>query len=69
MTAQGIDNPPPWHAAYPAPNATPGALPRQELLRWFREGKQAGRDFVLVDVRRTDFEVCLPYIPSQDLFF
>jgi arsenical-resistance protein 2 len=28
------------------------------LLQWFREGKQPGRDFVLVDVRRTDFEVC-----------
>lgn len=57
MAAPEADSPPPWHAAYPAPKATPDALSRQELLQWFREGKQAGRDFVLVDVRRTDFEV------------
>lgn len=50
---------PPWHAAYPAPKATPETLPCHELLQWFREGMQLGRDFVLVDVRRTDFEVCL----------
>lgn len=59
MAAPETENPSPWHAAYPAPKATPSALPRQELLQWFREGKQAGKDFVLVDVRRTDFEVCL----------
>lgn len=59
MAAPESDNPPPWHTAYPAPKSTPDALPRQNLLQWFREGKQAGRDFVLVDVRRTDFEVCL----------
>ncbi|KAJ5157487.1 Rhodanese-like domain-containing protein [Penicillium canariense] len=46
----------PWHAAYPAPNAAAGSLPRHELLQWFRDGKQPGKDFVLVDVRRTDFE-------------
>lgn len=56
MTTQET-NPPPWHAAYPAPKATAQALPRTELLQWFREGKQAGKDFVLVDVRRTDLEV------------
>lgn len=65
MAAPESDNPPPWHAAYPAPKATPNTLPRQELLQWFREGKQAGRDFVLVDVRRTDFEVSLH--PHQTL--
>lgn len=47
----------PWHEAYPAPKSEVDALPRHELLRWLREGKLAGRDFVLVDVRRNDFEV------------
>lgn len=59
MATPDKDAPPPWHAAYPAPQSTPAALPREELLQWFREGKQAGKDFVLVDVRRTDFEVII----------
>jgi hypothetical protein len=48
----------PWHASYPAPRTVAPSLSRQELLQWFREGKRAGTDFVLVDLRRTDFEVC-----------
>jgi hypothetical protein len=47
----------PWHAAYPAPNVVAPSLSRQELLGWFCKGKSVGRDFVLVDLRRTDFEV------------
>ncbi|GAB1199023.1 hypothetical protein APSETT444_008355 [Aspergillus pseudonomiae] len=46
----------PWHAAYPAPRTTAAKLPRQELLQWLKEGKQPGKDFVLVDLRRADFE-------------
>ncbi|RMJ24882.1 RHOD [Aspergillus sp. HF37] len=46
----------PWHASYPAPRTVAPSLSRQELLQWFREGKRAGTDFVLVDLRRTDFE-------------
>lgn len=48
----------PWHAAYPTPKSAVASLPRHELLQWFRDGKEAGKDFALVDVRRTDFEVC-----------
>ncbi|KAJ5505451.1 hypothetical protein N7453_004408, partial [Penicillium expansum] len=33
-----------------------GSITRLELLQWFQEGKRIGRDFVLVDLRRTDFE-------------
>ncbi|KAJ5374676.1 hypothetical protein N7517_006682, partial [Penicillium concentricum] len=33
-----------------------GSISRLELLRWFQEGKRIGKDFVLVDLRRTDFE-------------
>ena len=47
----------PWHAAYPAPKSKAASLSRQELLQWFRDGKQAGKDFILIDVRRTDYEV------------
>lgn len=48
----------PWHAPYPAPKTTAAAITRESLLSWMLEGKIAGKDFVLVDLRRTDFEVC-----------
>ncbi|KAJ6167921.1 hypothetical protein N7497_000764 [Penicillium chrysogenum] len=38
---------------------TKGAAPsisREELVQWIRDGKQAGKDFILVDLRRTDYE-------------
>lgn len=31
-------------------------MTRETLLSWMQEGKVAGKDFVLVDLRRTDFE-------------
>ncbi|CRL19553.1 Rhodanese-like [Penicillium camemberti] len=46
----------PWHAAYPAPRGAASSISREELLQWIREGKQAGKDFLLVDLRRTDYE-------------
>ncbi|CAG8887035.1 unnamed protein product [Penicillium egyptiacum] len=46
----------PWHAAYPAPRGAASSISREELLQWIRDGKQAGKDFVLVDLRRTDYE-------------
>jgi hypothetical protein len=47
----------PWYAALPAPQTTPHSIPRTHLLSWLQKGKVAGRDFVLVDLRRTDYEV------------
>lgn len=47
----------PWHAAYPPPRNTPASLSREELLEWLQNGKTPGQDFILVDLRRTDFEV------------
>jgi arsenical-resistance protein 2 len=47
----------PWHAAYPTPRTVAASVSRQELLQWFRDGKGVGRDFVLVYLLRTDFEV------------
>ncbi|OQE31147.1 hypothetical protein PENFLA_c002G03976 [Penicillium flavigenum] len=46
----------PWHAAYPAPRAAAPSISREELVQWIRDGKQAGKDFILVDLRRTDYE-------------
>lgn len=47
----------PWHAAFPAPKSVAPSISREEFLQWIREGKQAGKDFVLVDLRRNDYEV------------
>ncbi|KAI0965813.1 Rhodanese-like domain-containing protein [Xylaria arbuscula] len=46
----------PWHAAFPAPKTTePASLTREQVLERLRTGG-VGRDFVLVDVRRNDYE-------------
>lgn len=47
----------PWHAAYPAPRAVASSVSRLDLLGWMKEGKKVGKDYVLIDLRRTDFEV------------
>lgn len=42
----------------PEPKSVAPTLSREEVLDWLRSGKRVvGRDFVLVDVRRNDFEV------------
>ncbi|KAI1437368.1 Rhodanese-like domain-containing protein [Xylaria sp. CBS 124048] len=46
----------PWHAAFPEPKTTqPAALTREEVLEKLR-GSGNGRDFVLIDLRRNDYE-------------
>jgi hypothetical protein len=47
----------PWYAAYPTAKREPVSISRTELLKLFNDGKQAGQDFALIDLRRTDFEV------------
>ncbi|KAF2687101.1 arsenate reductase [Lentithecium fluviatile CBS 122367] len=45
----------PWDPAYPIPkNQTPTPISRVEVLSLFHSGKRAGKDFVLVDLRRDD---------------
>ena len=56
----------PWHAAYPTPRSFAASLSRQGLLQWFREGKLPGKGFALVNLRRTDFEVCWEYPFRED---
>jgi arsenical-resistance protein 2 len=49
---------PPWYVAYPIARTRPASITRQELLQLFEDGKELGKDFILVDLRRTDFDVC-----------
>ena len=47
----------PWYAAYPvARNQNPASIQRAELLEMLKF-QTAGKDFVLVDLRRADHEV------------
>ena len=49
----------PWHAAYPTPrNAGPATITREALLTLMTKNSgSAARDFILIDLRRTDNEV------------
>ena len=47
----------PWYAAYPAPKSVPDSLSASDFFQWLQQGKRAGKDFILVDLRRTDCEV------------
>lgn len=50
----------PWHATYPEPASTAIFLPQATVLGWMESSEKiAGRDFVLVDLRRSDHEVGL----------
>lgn len=49
----------PWYAAYPSPKSTPERIPRETLLADLNNGAVAGKDFLLVDLRRNDHEVCI----------
>ncbi|KAM6511891.1 hypothetical protein FALCPG4_016880 [Fusarium falciforme] len=48
----------PWHAAYPPPlNKAPAAMTRQAALEMIMDSKNiAGKNYVLIDLRRTDHE-------------
>jgi hypothetical protein len=64
LTASAKSAEVPWHAAYPAvKTASIPTITCKELLHWYEEGKKPGLDFVLVDLRRADHEVCFPFLP------
>lgn len=46
-----------WYAALPAPKTTAPSVSRNRLLSWLKKDKVPGKDFVLVDLRRMDYEV------------
>ncbi|OCK93535.1 uncharacterized protein K441DRAFT_661445 [Cenococcum geophilum 1.58] len=74
----GASNPPirpepPWYAAYPAArNKDPATISRLDLLALIKQGKKPGKDFILVDLRRTDHEGGTirgsVNLPAQSLF-
>jgi hypothetical protein len=47
----------PWHAAYPAPKSEAVGISQSELLAMMENGKEPGKDFILVDLRRNDHTV------------
>lgn len=58
VTATTGPTPKPWHAAYPAPrNSQPAGLGREKVLAMLKAESSSPRDFLLVDLRRTDHEV------------
>ncbi|KAK2686434.1 hypothetical protein QWA68_015156 [Fusarium oxysporum] len=71
----------PWHAAYPPPlNKTPAAMTRQAVLEMMKDSKNiAGKNYVLIDLRRADHEVAPTFriggtirgsinLPAQSLY-
>jgi hypothetical protein len=58
-TASVTGPPPPWHAAYPAPRNTPATIRREDVLDMIKQSAEtSSRDYVLIDLRRNDHEVC-----------
>jgi hypothetical protein len=47
----------PWHAAYPAPKSVAVGISQSDLLAMMEDGKEPGKDFILVDLRRNDHAV------------
>ncbi|KAL2129748.1 hypothetical protein VTI74DRAFT_7338 [Chaetomium olivicolor] len=48
--------PAPWYAAFPAPKSEVAIIKREEVLEMLKTTPLEKRDFVLVDLRRNDFE-------------
>lgn len=58
-TTQDTQAQAPWHAAYPDPKADVVFLTREEVLALLQDPQAvAGKDYVLIDLRRNDHEVC-----------
>ncbi|KAJ9477966.1 hypothetical protein PHBOTO_001548 [Pseudozyma hubeiensis] len=48
-----------WQKVYGEPTTKPGSISVDELTAWFHD-KTPGKDFVVVDVRRSDCDYILP---------
>lgn len=56
----------PWYADYPEAKLHAEPIAREEVLRLLKSGTDSRAPFVLVDLRRTDYEVALsPGRPSR----
>lgn len=60
--AQQVAAEQPWYAAFPQAESEPKAITRSEVLDLLKQGNN-GRLSVLVDLRRTDYEVSRPIKP------
>jgi arsenical-resistance protein 2 len=56
--------PKPWYAAYPEAKSEAATISRDDVLAFLKTAS-AKKDFVLVDLRRTDFEVCRKKKPDD----
>lgn len=57
--AQPAASEPAWHAGLPSPRATPESISQDEVAGLIKSSdKVTGKDYLIIDVRRTDFEVC-----------
>jgi hypothetical protein len=55
----------PWHANFPSPKSELRSLSHDEVAKMISDpSKVAGKDYVVVDVRRTDFAVPLSLLPQ-----
>lgn len=63
----GNDPEKPWHAAYPEASSKPTSISCDEVLCLLKEGND-GAKLVLVDLRRTDYEVRQKQILVRSLF-
>ena len=57
LPAVPVESESPWYAAYPAPTVAASVITRETVMSWMRAGRLPGKDFVLVDLRRADYEV------------
>lgn len=52
-------NTPLWHVAYPAPKTSPASICREEVLDMMKRSTETtSKDYILVDLRRNDCQVC-----------
>jgi hypothetical protein len=58
----------PWYTSYPAAQSSPSSITRETLLSWIEEGQFAAKQFVLVDLRRTDHKVCPQTLREQFIY-
>ena len=56
ITAMPSEGQPPGHSAFPTPSFDSKRISAAELVTIMKE-KVSGEDYIIVDVRRTDFEV------------
>lgn len=55
----------PWYAAYPTARSQPKSITRHEVLQLLKSDTPPGRSFVLVDLRRTDYEASAQLSSNQ----